>query len=142
MAKKKLKGNDAYNLQGQRYLIRVSCNQFSSQAAIINGSKGITMPNLPAPDGYDLYWNMYSQWHDISTTAVKKHASFIGSIAYQPFPRHIARESAARGGDVLELRESDGDLLMLEFDFSWSSRPEDQYAWNTSAIMTDGMEAH
>lgn len=75
---------------------------------------------LPSADvGPDFLGAIYDNWRN-TTESVKDAAGLIGSIAFQPIPKRLARKAKEAGGDMLDL-DDDVDRIILEFDLSWLS---------------------
>ncbi|KAL1613001.1 hypothetical protein SLS60_001232 [Paraconiothyrium brasiliense] len=75
---------------------------------------------LPSVDvGADFLGAIYDNWRN-TTESVIDAAGVIGSIAFQPIPKRLARKAKEAGGDMLDL-DDDVDRIILEFDLSWLS---------------------
>lgn len=78
-----------------------------------------TIP-LPSADvGADFLGDIYNHWRN-TTESVIDTLGLIGSIAFQPVPKRLARKAKEAGGDLLDL-DDDIDRVILEFDFAWIS---------------------
>jgi hypothetical protein len=78
-----------------------------------------TIP-LPSVDvGADFLGDIYDNWRN-TTESVIDAVGVIGSIAFQPIPKRLARKAKEAGGDMLDL-DDDVDRIILEFDLSWLS---------------------
>ncbi|KAF1913849.1 hypothetical protein BDU57DRAFT_324528 [Ampelomyces quisqualis] len=88
---------------------------------VIKGSiYTITTETLPLPsveNGAEVLEAMHSHWKD-TVKGVLGVAGIIGSIAYQPIPKMLARKARERGGDLIDLDE-DVDRIILEFNLSY-----------------------
>ncbi|KAF2021862.1 FAD-binding domain-containing protein [Aaosphaeria arxii CBS 175.79] len=89
--------------------------------AVVKGSiYTITTETLPLPDSTvaaDVLGAIHSNWRNV-TQSVIGTSGLIGSIAYQPLPRGLARKAREAGGDMLDL-DDDVDRLLIEFNYSY-----------------------
>lgn len=76
-----------------------------------------TVPLPSAAVGADFMGALYDNWRN-TTKSVMGVAGVIGSMAFQPIPKRLARKAKEAGGDMLDL-DDDMDRIILEFDFSW-----------------------
>lgn len=78
------------------------------------------MVPLPSVDvGSDFLGKIYDNWRN-TTESVIDAVGLVGSIAFQPIPKRIARKAKEAGGDMIDL-DDDIDRMILEFDLSWLS---------------------
>jgi hypothetical protein len=109
-------------LIGLRYIIRTA-----------------TLPNFPSPTGTQVLTDLHSFWQqnmDAATQADKKCES---TLTFQPLPRHVARETNARGGNAAGLTEEMGDHIYIEMNISWTNRRVDEIIRKSIAAVTDGL---
>ena len=100
-----LTNNNAFNIQGMRYLIRAT-----------------TMPN---PDTSTLYHEVYDNWSSYVDSVTDDQFGFIYNMAYQPLPAAISQASNAQGENVIGLDPALGDRMWMEFDISWGGLDKD-----------------
>lgn len=105
------------------YYDLLSYNDF----AIVKGSVyTITTETMPLPDaaaGAEVLGAVYDNWRN-TTEGVLDVAGVIGSIAFQPIPKMLARKALDRGGDLIDL-DDDVDRLVVEFDYSYLLAADD-----------------
>ncbi|KAI1277128.1 hypothetical protein F5Y07DRAFT_113986 [Xylaria sp. FL0933] len=76
-----------------------------------------TVP-LPSSQGSDeVMQGIHKHWRDVSGTTLLE-PGIIASIAYQPFPKSIARQAKARAPDLIDA-DDDADRLILELNYSF-----------------------
>lgn len=87
---------------------------------VIKGSVyTITTETIPLPsveNGAEVLGAIHANWRQ-TTQKVLAVPGIIGSIAYQPIPKSMARKARERGGDLIDLDEE--DLLIMEFNYSY-----------------------
>lgn len=76
-----------------------------------------TVPLPSAEVGADFLGALYDNWRNTSKSVLGV-AGVIGSMAFQPIPKRLARKAREAGGDMIDL-DDDIDRIILEFDFSW-----------------------
>ncbi|KAL2760529.1 hypothetical protein ACRALDRAFT_1059686 [Sodiomyces alcalophilus JCM 7366] len=91
-----------------------------------------TIPLPPAEHAADMFDSLHSHWRDVSKTTLAV-PGIVASIAYQPFPRAIARAARARGDDLIGA-DDDADRLIIEVNYSFI--PHSKYG-----EMADKLEA-
>lgn len=80
----------------------------------------ITTETIPLPsleNGAEVLEAIHSHWKN-TVKGVLGVAGIIGSIAYQPIPKTLARKALERGGDLIDLDE-DVDRIIIEFNLSY-----------------------
>ncbi|KAF2110068.1 hypothetical protein BDV96DRAFT_651221 [Lophiotrema nucula] len=89
--------------------------------AVVKGSRyTIATETTPLPNatvGAEVLGTFYDHWRN-TTESVIAVAGIIGSVAFQPMPKMIARKAKEMGGDLIDLDDS-VDRIIMEFDFSW-----------------------
>ncbi|OCL04270.1 FAD binding domain-containing protein [Glonium stellatum] len=80
-----------------------------------------TLPNSTV--GMEVLTSYYDHWRN-TTSSVLELSGLIGSVAFQPMPKIIARKAKEQGGDLLDLDE-DVDRIILEFDYSYLFATDD-----------------
>jgi hypothetical protein len=134
-----LNANSEFSIYGFRYLIR-----------------GTTLPNLPAPDGVDLYQYHHDTWKQYVTGGspllnllgldlpAVLHGLFnsahVYSMAFQPFPSASQRMNPS--GNILGLDPKFGDHVWMEYDISWLSALSDQAAFAVAMNITASIDAY
>lgn len=107
------------NTKSRSYADLLTYNNFGVIKTEIYTIATETIP-LPSADvGADFLGDIYDNWRN-TTESVIDAAGLIGSVAFQPMPKKIARKAKEAGGDLLDL-DDDIDRIVLEFDFSWLS---------------------
>ncbi|KAI0018764.1 FAD binding domain-containing protein [Xylariomycetidae sp. FL0641] len=76
-----------------------------------------TLPLPSAEDGPEVMGALFDSWWNHADQAQWVGGS-IASIAFQPIPRRVARQAAAKGGDMLDL-DQDVDRIFIELDYSF-----------------------
>jgi hypothetical protein len=80
----------------------------------------ITTETIPLPsveNGAEVLGAIHANWRN-TTKNILGVAGIIGSIAYQPIPKVLARKARERGGDLIDL-DDDVDRIILEFNLSY-----------------------
>lgn len=100
-----------------------------SYAQLIGGSNWVVVPasvvdiateTVPVPavkHGEEVMQGIHAHWRNISGTTLLE-PGIIASIAYQPFPKAIAREARKRSPDLIDAEE-DGDKMIIEMNYSF-----------------------
>jgi hypothetical protein len=105
------------NCKTRSYYDLVTYNNFG----IIKGSVYIiTTETLPLPNaanGAEVLGAIHANWRK-TIQSISGVSGVIGSIAYQPIPKVLARKARERGGDLIDL-DDDVDRIMLEFNISY-----------------------
>jgi hypothetical protein len=95
---------------------------------VLKGSiYAITTETLPLPDatvGEEVMGAIYDHWRN-TTESVIAVPGVIGSIAFQPIPKMLARKALERGGDLIDL-DDDVDRIILEFNYSYTFATDDK----------------
>lgn len=116
-------GPTVNNCKTRSYYDLLTYNNF----AVIKGSiYTITTETIPLPsveNGAEVLGAIHANWR---TTTEKALAvpGLIGSIAYQPIPKSMARKARERGGDLIDL--DDEDLIIIEFNYSYLLKTDDE----------------
>lgn len=105
------------NCKTRSYYDLLTYNDF----AVVKGSiYTITTETTPLPNatnGAEVLGAIYDNWRN-TTESVIGVSGIIGSIAFQPIPKMIARKAREMGGDLIDL-DDEVDRLIVEFDFSY-----------------------
>ncbi|KAF2267749.1 FAD-binding domain-containing protein [Lojkania enalia] len=76
-----------------------------------------TIP-LPSSANFEtVMGTLHAHWRNVSSTTLAV-PGIVASIAWQPFPKAIAREALARGGDLIDADPSI-DRLIIEMNYSF-----------------------
>jgi hypothetical protein len=88
---------------------------------VIKGSiYTITTETIPLPsaaNGAEIMGAIHNNWKNV-TKGILGVAGIIGSIAYQPIPKMLARKAREMGGDLIDL-DDDVDRIIIEFNLSY-----------------------
>jgi hypothetical protein len=88
---------------------------------VIKGSiYTITTETIALPDeanSAEVLGAYYDHWRN-TTQSVIATAGLIGSIAWQPIPKRLARKAKEMGGDLIDL-DDEVDRIILEFNYSY-----------------------
>lgn len=99
---------------------------FSSRTSF----RSITLPHIPSGPGF------YEQLQKTFDATVRKEGlSALGavfSVAYQPFPKTIGKQSAANGGNAMGLGANDKDRFVLEINGVWGNANTDEIVYKVS----------
>ncbi|OAL56655.1 FAD-binding domain-containing protein [Pyrenochaeta sp. DS3sAY3a] len=110
-------GPTVNNCKTRSYYDLLTYNNFG----VLKGSiYTITTETLPLPskeNGAEVMGAVYKNWRS-TTKDILSVAGLIGSIAFQPIPKRMARKAKEMGGDLIDLDE-DVDLLIMEFNYSY-----------------------
>lgn len=111
-----LDSNSIFSIPGMRYLIRTG-----------------TLPNLPGPQGLDLYTYTFESYFNGSRSAqFSELDNYAFSLSFQPIPTTLANASLNNPHSVnlLGLDPAHGDKVFMEYNVSWllSSTDEDAAA--------------
>jgi hypothetical protein len=91
-----------------------------NNAAVVKGSiYNIGTETMPLPNsthGTEVMETIHRHWRGISG-GVQSVPGVIANIAYQPFPKKMARIARAKGGDLLDL-DDDVDRIVIELNYS------------------------
>ncbi|KAF2643412.1 FAD-binding domain-containing protein [Massarina eburnea CBS 473.64] len=105
------------NCKTRSYSELLTYNNF----AVLKGSiYTITTETVPLPDaanGAEVLRSVYDNWRN-TTTDVLGVGGIVGSIAFQPIPKMLARKARAMGGDMIDL-DDDIDRLIIEYNYSY-----------------------
>jgi hypothetical protein len=95
---------------------------------VIKGSiYTITTETAPLPDasaGAEVLGSIYDNWRN-TTKSVIGVPGLIGSIAFQPIPKRMARKAREMGGDLIDL-DDDVDRIIFEFNYSYLFSTDDE----------------
>jgi hypothetical protein len=95
--------------------------------AVVKGSiYTITTETMPLPGvavGEEVMEAVYDNWRN-TTESVLAVPGLIGSIAFQPIPKLLARKALERGGDLIDL-DDEVDRIIIEFNYSYLSSLDD-----------------
>jgi hypothetical protein len=112
------------NCKTRSYYDLLTYNNFG----VIKGSiYTITTETLPLPNatvGAEVLQGLYDHWRNV-TTSVIAIPGFIGSVAFQPIPKTLARKSIKMGGDLIDLDDS-VDRIIMEFNYSYLFATDDK----------------
>ncbi len=102
------------NCKTRTYYDLLTANNFG----VIKGSiYTITTEMMPLPsveNSAEVLGNVYGYWKN-TTKEILGVAGIIGSIAFQPLPKRLAREARNRGGDLIDL-DDDVDRILIEYN--------------------------
>ncbi|CAO2657439.1 Nn.00g035650.m01.CDS01 [Neocucurbitaria sp. VM-36] len=105
------------NCETRSYYDLLTYNDF----AVIKGSiYTITTETLPLPsvdNGAEVMGAIHAHWKN-TTQGILGVAGIIGSIAFQPIPKRLARKAKDMGGDLIDL-DDDVDRIIIEFNYSY-----------------------
>jgi len=108
---------------------------------VIKGSiYTISTETMPLPDasaGAEVLGAIHDHWRS-TTQSVLGVTGIVGSIAYQPMPKSVARIAKARGGDMIDLDDS-VDRIILEFNYSYSLAIDDAKIDQATQTLYGGM---
>ncbi|KAI1125950.1 hypothetical protein F5Y10DRAFT_279153 [Nemania abortiva] len=76
-----------------------------------------TIPLPSAENSRTVMEGVHAHWRDVSATTLLE-PGIIASIAYQPFPKAIARQAKARAADLIDA-DDEADRLILELNYSF-----------------------
>ncbi|KAI0200277.1 hypothetical protein F4808DRAFT_164764 [Astrocystis sublimbata] len=92
-----------------------------SNWVVVKGSVvTIGTETIPLPSSQDssmVMEDIHAHWRKVSTKTLSEPGG-IASIAYQPFPRTIAKQAKARAPDLIDA-DDDADRLILELNYSF-----------------------
>lgn len=93
----------------------------ANNAYLINGSAynmgTETFPLPSAGDSAEVLGSIHSHWRDIASSAISV-PGLIASIAYQPYPKQMARVSREKGEDLLDF-DDELDRIILDLNNSY-----------------------
>lgn len=115
-----LDSNSVFSIPGMRYLIRTG-----------------TLPNLPGPQGLDLYTYTFDSYFNGSRSAqFSELDNYAFSLSFQPIPTTLANASLnnRHGVNLLGLDPAHGDKVFMEYNVSWLLSSTDQDA---AAVLTN-----
>lgn len=100
------------------------------------------MPLPSAQNGAEVLGAIYANWRN-TTQSILGVAGLIGSIAFQPIPKTLARKAKERGGDLIDL-DDDVDRVIIEFNLSYwlgiddhtVDQATEQLHWGTRNLVT------
>ncbi|KAF1842341.1 FAD-binding domain-containing protein [Cucurbitaria berberidis CBS 394.84] len=105
------------NCKTRSYYDLLKYNDF----AVVKGSiYTITTETVPLPsfeNGAEVMGAIYNNWRN-TTKGILGVAGVIGSIAFQPIPKRLARKARELGGDLIDL-DDDVDRIVIEFNYSY-----------------------
>ncbi|KAF2823577.1 FAD-binding domain-containing protein [Ophiobolus disseminans] len=105
------------NCKTRSYYDLLTYNNFG----VLKGSiYTITTETIPLPsiaNGAEVLGAIHANWRN-TTKSILGVAGIIGSIAYQPIPKVLARKARERGGDLIDL-DDDVDRIIIEFNLSY-----------------------
>ncbi|KAF2691945.1 FAD-binding domain-containing protein [Lentithecium fluviatile CBS 122367] len=111
------------NTKTQSYYDLLTYNNFG----VIKGSVyTITTETMPVPDvevAEEVLGAVYDNWRN-TTESVLAISGLIGSIAFQPIPKMLARKALERGGDLIDL-DDEVDRIIIEFNYSYLFETDD-----------------
>ncbi|KAL5396522.1 hypothetical protein PMIN06_001612 [Paraphaeosphaeria minitans] len=77
-----------------------------------------TIPIPSAEDEVKVMENLHNHWRNITDTTLLE-VGIVASIAWQPFPRAIAREARARSPDLIDADDS-VDQIIIEMNYAFT----------------------
>jgi hypothetical protein len=80
--------------------------------------------------------NIHAAWQKQVDIATKSDKTSVGSIAFQPLPRHVIRETERRGGTPMNFKEELGDHIIIEMDISWTKGRFDKQIYDAGTGIT------
>ncbi|ORY08724.1 FAD binding domain-containing protein [Clohesyomyces aquaticus] len=105
------------NCKTRSYYDLLSFNNWSVVKGSVYTIATETTPLPNATVGAEVLGAYYSHWRN-TTKSVFGVSGVIGSVAFQPMPKLIARKAKERGGDLMNLDDS-VDRIIMEFDYSY-----------------------
>jgi hypothetical protein len=120
--------------------------------------RGTTLPNLPSPQGTDLYTHHHDSWKkyvtggdlisnilDLNIGNIVQglvNTAHIFSMAFQPMPHGIpaASQQMNPNGNILNLDPKAGDHVWMEYDISWLSSAADTVAHAVAMNITRSID--
>lgn len=97
------------------------------------------MTTLPsAQNGAEVLGAMYDHWSN-TTDSINEVSGLVGSIAFQPVPKRLAKEARDRGGDLIDL-DPDVDRIIMEFDYSYWFATDDATVDDANIRLYSGMK--
>ncbi|PSN70014.1 FAD-binding domain-containing protein [Corynespora cassiicola Philippines] len=128
-------GPGTNNCKTRSYYDLLSYNNF----AVLKGSiYTITTETLPLPDaanGAEVLGAITEHWRNTTWDNIGV-SGIVGSIAFQPIPKMLARKAKEMGGDMIDL-DDDVDRLILEFNYSyWLSIDDERMDAATEKLHT------
>lgn len=126
------------NCKTRSYSDLLTYNNF----AVVKGSiYTIATETTPLPNatvGGEVLGAFYDHWRN-TTQSVIGVSGIIGSLAFQPMPKSIARKAVELGGDMIDL-DDNVDRIIMEFNYSyWLSNDNEQMDSATQRLYK-GME--
>jgi hypothetical protein len=91
-----------------------------------------TVPLPSAANEVEVFEGLHSHWRNITSTTLLE-PGIVASIAWQPFPKAIAREARARSPDLIDADDS-VDRIIIEMNYAFATLPNYEK-------MADKMEA-
>jgi hypothetical protein len=76
-----------------------------------------TVPLPSAENAETVMEGIHAHWRDVSGTTLLE-PGIVASIAYQPFPKAIARQAKARAPDLIDA-DDEADRLIIEMNYSF-----------------------
>jgi len=127
------------NCKTRSYYDLLTYNNFG----VLKGSiYTITTETLPLPDvsaGAEVLGAVYDHWRN-TTEGVIAVPGIIGSIAFQPIPKMLARKALERGGDLIDL-DDEVDRIILEFNYSYTFATDDEKMDAATQALYKGTQA-
>ncbi|KAF2691015.1 FAD-binding domain-containing protein [Lentithecium fluviatile CBS 122367] len=91
-----------------------------------------TVPLPSAANEVEVFEGIHNHWRNITATTLLE-PGIVASIAWQPFPKAIAREARARSPDLIDV-DDDVDRIIIEMNYAFATLPNYEK-------MADTMEA-
>jgi len=91
-----------------------------------------TVPIPKAADVEEVFGGLHNHWRNVTDTTLLE-PGIVASIAWQPFPKAIAREARKRSPDLIDA-DDDHDKLIIEMNYAFSLQ-------SSYGRMADTMEA-
>jgi hypothetical protein len=81
-----------------------------------------TIPLPSAENGVEVMETLHAHWRNVSSTTLLV-PGVVASIAWQPFPKQIARQARLRSPDLIDA-DDDVDRIILEINYSFVPQTE------------------
>jgi len=96
-----------------------------------------TIPNPSVANSVKVMEGLHAHWRNISSTTLAI-PGIVASIAWQPFPKQIARQARARSPDLIDA-DDDVDKIIIEMNYSFIPQSEYERMANTMEATYSGV---
>jgi len=93
------------------------------------------LPYIPSNPNW--YPQIEVQWKNLTAAYLSTHKSTIATIAFQPLPHIVGKQTALRGGNAMGLTANDHNRFVLEITALWQDKADDEVLAKIHRTLTE-----